>query len=185
MRDFALCFFINQSLLYPLGLTDTNQPLSWFLFIFRHLVTFLVALLLFGWNGTVRKFNWWLYCLALWNEIFYYFPLFYEILRHTELCNSVISHILYSEIRKTFSNSVVLIKHEFFFILTVTKSFKMFTNIFAFKNLYKVLSDVVWKLRCRYLKNFETLETLSLTQYICDNNDKCLKCRNRRIHFHG
>ena len=33
------------------------------------------------------------YCLALWDEIFDLFLLFYETLRHIELCNSVISQI--------------------------------------------------------------------------------------------
>ena len=34
------------------------------------------------------------------------FPLFDETLCHIELCNSVISHTQYSEIRQNFSNSV-------------------------------------------------------------------------------
>ena len=42
---------------------------------------------------TVRKFNWWRYCLALCDIMFDHFPLFDETLRHIELCNSVISHI--------------------------------------------------------------------------------------------
>ena len=42
---------------------------------------------------TVRKFNWWRYCLALYDEIFYHFPLFDETLRYIERCKSVISQI--------------------------------------------------------------------------------------------
>ena len=34
---------------------------------------------------TVRKFNWWLYCLALYDNIFAPIPLFDETLRHTLL----------------------------------------------------------------------------------------------------
>ena len=55
---------------------------------------------------TARKFNWWRYCLALWDEIFDPFPLFDETLRHIELCNSVIS-----EVCQNFSNSVQFLKH--------------------------------------------------------------------------
>ena len=43
---------------------------------------------------TVRKFNWWRYCLAWCNEIFYHIPLFDETLRHLELCISVTCKIL-------------------------------------------------------------------------------------------
>ena len=42
---------------------------------------------------TVRKFNWWRYCLALCDIMFDHFHLFDETLQHIELCNSVISHI--------------------------------------------------------------------------------------------
>ena len=42
---------------------------------------------------TVRKFNWWRYWLALWDEIFGHKTLIDETLRHIELCNSVISQI--------------------------------------------------------------------------------------------
>ena len=41
---------------------------------------------------TVRKCNWWRFCLALCDEIFDHFPLFDKTLRNIELCNSVISH---------------------------------------------------------------------------------------------
>ena len=47
-----------------------------------------------GMACTVRKFNWWLHCLTLCDEMFAHFPLFDETLRHTELCNSVISQPL-------------------------------------------------------------------------------------------
>ena len=39
------------------------------------------------------------------DEIYDHFPLFDENLSHLELCNSVIRHIQYSEIRQNFSNS--------------------------------------------------------------------------------
>ena len=39
------------------------------------------------------------------DVIFDYFPLFDETLRHIELCNSVLGHLLYSEIRGNFSKS--------------------------------------------------------------------------------
>ena len=42
---------------------------------------------------TVRKYNWWRYCLALCEEIFDNFPLFDETVRYIELWNSVIRHI--------------------------------------------------------------------------------------------
>ena len=42
---------------------------------------------------TIRKFNYWPYCLALCDEIFHNFTLFDKTLRHIELCNSVISQI--------------------------------------------------------------------------------------------
>ena len=40
----------------------------------------------------VRKFKWWCNCLALCDENSNYFPLYDELLRHIERCNSVISH---------------------------------------------------------------------------------------------
>ena len=47
-----------------------------------------------GSSCTVRKYNWWHFCLApLCDEIFDYFPLFDETLLYIELCNSVIRHI--------------------------------------------------------------------------------------------
>ena len=42
---------------------------------------------------TVRKFYFWRYCLALWDEILIHLPLFDKPLRHIELCNSVFSQI--------------------------------------------------------------------------------------------
>ena len=42
---------------------------------------------------TVRKINWWRYCLAQCDEMFDLFPLFDKTLRHIELCNWVIRHL--------------------------------------------------------------------------------------------
>ena len=54
------------------------------------------------WNYcTVNKFNLWRYCLARCDEIFDHFTLLDETLRHSELCNSVISQIQLHKSAKT------------------------------------------------------------------------------------
>ena len=73
---------------------------------------------------TVRKFNWWRYCLARVDEIFDYFLLCDETLRPIELCNNVISQIC-NEIRQNFSNSVYCTSRSGVISFRVTKIAKI------------------------------------------------------------
>ena len=56
---------------------------------------------------TVKKINWWRYCLALWRN-FRPFPSVWRNLtsHRIELCNTVQSSVKYSEIRQNLFNSV-------------------------------------------------------------------------------
>ena len=56
----------------------------------------------------VRKFIWWRYCLALCEEIFDRFPLFYLTKLYVTLSFATVSSVKFSEVRLNFSKSVHL-----------------------------------------------------------------------------
>ena len=66
---------------------------------------------------TVRKFSRWRYCLAVCDEIFDHFPLFDEILRLIEFCNSVVSELYSTTNRQNCSKSVLVRRPWFHSIL--------------------------------------------------------------------
>ena len=101
---------------------------------------------------TVRKCKCWRYCLARCNEIFAFFPLFDETLRHIELCNNVIRHIQRNP-PKHFFNTVVMYslksgstrKDSYFFKL----KFIIATWLIFFASLLIPYNTTQWTLACK------------------------------------
>ena len=93
---------------------------------------------------TVRKVNWWRYCLDLCDEIFDHFPLFDETLRHKELCKSVVSQLqlnppkfcltvytLYTLYSTTLSQSNSKLEINFLYELVYTVQYSMWQWLYT------------------------------------------------------
>ena len=103
---------------------------------------------------TVKKINWWRYCLALWRN-FRPFPSVWRNLtsHRIELCNTVQSSVKYSEIRQNLFNSVfsggtveVLQLFHNAYTKFVEKSVTLQNNSF----IRKILCFLYWNLKLCY-----------------------------------